>query len=41
MEERLTNRQIRAMETKQKIVEAANILISAKGFENISIEDIA
>ncbi len=41
MEERLTNRQIRAMETKQKIVKAANILISAKGFENISIEDIA
>jgi len=41
LEERLTNRQIRAMETKQKIVKAANILISAKGFENISIEDIA
>ncbi|MCC8192150.1 MAG: TetR/AcrR family transcriptional regulator [Ruminococcus sp.] len=37
----MTNRQIRAMETKQKIMNAAEALISANGFENISIDDIA
>ncbi len=41
MEKKQTNRQIRAMETKRKIMRAAKILISARGFENISIEDIA
>lgn len=41
MEERKTTRQTRAMETKQKIMKAAKILISEKGFENISIDEIA
>ncbi|MCD8017810.1 MAG: TetR/AcrR family transcriptional regulator [Oscillospiraceae bacterium] len=41
MDRKPTNRQLRAMETKKKIMEAAKILISAKGFENISIEEIA
>ncbi len=40
MEERKTNRQLRAMETKQKIMNAAKLLISKNGFEKISIEDI-
>lgn len=40
MEKKMTNRQIRAIETKQKIIEAAKKLISAKGFDNISIDDI-
>lgn len=41
MRESMTNRQIRAVETKKKIMEAAKALISANGFENISIDDIA
>ncbi len=40
MEKKKTTRQVRAMETKQKIMKAAKILISEKGFENISIDDI-
>ncbi len=40
MEEKKTSRQLRAMETKQKIMNAAKLLISTKGFEKISIEDI-
>ncbi len=40
MEEKKTNRQLRAMETKRKIMGAAKMLISERGFESISIEDI-
>jgi len=41
LEKKMTMRQARAMETKQKIMKAAKILISEKGFENISIDEIA
>ncbi len=41
MEKKKTTRQVRAMETKQKILKAAKILISSRGFENISIDEIA
>lgn len=40
MEKKMTNRQARAVETRNKIIEAAKLVISAKGFENISIDDI-
>lgn len=41
MEEPRTSRQKRAMETKAKIVAAAKKVIAEKGFDNVSIEDIA
>lgn len=41
MEQKRTTRQVRAMETKQKIMTAAKSLISEKGFEHISIDEIA
>lgn len=41
MEKPRTNRQKRALETRSKIVEAAKKVIAQKGFENVSIEDIA
>lgn len=37
----MTNRQKRALQTRQKIVEAAQKVIAEKGFENISVDDIA
>ncbi|MBR7084687.1 MAG: TetR/AcrR family transcriptional regulator, partial [Oscillospiraceae bacterium] len=41
MEEKGKVRQIRAAETRKKIVSAAKKLIAENGFENVSIEDIA
>ena len=41
MEEKGKVRQIRAVETRKKIVSAAKKLIAENGFENVSIEDIA
>lgn len=41
MEEPRTNRQKRAKETKAKIIAAAKKVIAEKGFDNVSIEDIA
>lgn len=40
MEKQMTNRQVRAIETRKKIIEAAKKLTCEKGFENISIDDI-
>ncbi len=36
----MTNRQIRAVETRNKIIEAAKVLIAKKGFDATSIDDI-
>lgn len=36
----MTNRQIRAVETRNKIIEAAKVLIARKGFDATSIDDI-
>lgn len=41
LEEPRTNRQKRAKETKAKIIAAAKKVIAEKGFDNVSIEDIA
>ena len=41
MEKKGKVRQIRAVETRKRIVAAAKKLISENGFENVSIEDIA
>ena len=41
MEKAMTNRQKNALETRRKILEAAKEVISEKGFENVSVEDIA
>ena len=41
MEKQLTNRQKRALQTRQKIVDAAHKVIAEKGFENVSVDDIA
>ena len=40
MEKKMTNRQIAALETKKKIIEAARKIISEKGFENVSVDEI-
>ena len=40
MEKKMTRRQIAAQETKKKIIEAAKIVISEKGFDAVSIDDI-
>lgn len=40
MEEKLTNRQIQAMQTKNKIYNAAVELLENTGYQNIRIEDI-
>lgn len=40
MEEKLTNRQLQAINTKNKIYEAAIDLLETIGFDNIRIEDI-
>lgn len=40
MEKRMTKRQLAAQETKKKIIEAARTVISEKGFEAVSIDDI-
>lgn len=40
MEKKMTNRQIRAVETRNKIIEAAKVLIAKKGFDATSIDDI-
>ncbi len=40
MEQKITNRQIKAVETREKIVRAAKELIAEKGFEETSIGDI-
>lgn len=41
MEKKTTTRQARAVETQKKIIQAAKVLIAAKGFADTSIEDIA
>ena len=41
MEKKTTTRQARAVETRKKIIQAAKVLIAAKGFAETSIEDIA
>lgn len=41
MEKKMTSRQVRAVETRKKIIEAAKVLIAEKGFESTSIDDIA
>lgn len=41
MEKKTTTRQARAVETRKKIIQAAKVLIAAKGFADTSIEDIA
>lgn len=41
MEKKTTTRQARAVETRKKIVQAAKVLIAAKGFAETSIDDIA
>ncbi len=38
--EKMTNRQVRAAETRKKILKAAKALIAEKGFEDTSIDDI-
>ena len=38
---RLTNRQREALETRKRIIEASRKLISEKGFDNVSMDDIA
>lgn len=40
MEKKMTKRQVAAQETKKKIIEAARMVISDKGFEAVSIDDI-
>lgn len=40
MDKKMTNRQIRAVETRNKIIEAAKVLIARKGFDATSIDDI-
>ena len=40
MDKKMTNRQIRAVETRNKIIEAAKVLIAKKGFDATSIDDI-
>lgn len=40
MEKKMTKRQVAAQETKKKIIEAARMVISEKGFEAVSIDDI-
>ena len=41
LEKKVKIRQVRAAETRKKIVSAAKKLITENGFENVSIEDIA
>ncbi len=41
LEKKIKIRQVRAAETRKKIVSAAKKLITKNGFENVSIEDIA
>ena len=41
MEKKEKVRQVRAAETRRKIVAAAKKLITEKGFESVAIEDIA
>lgn len=40
-EPRLTKRQMKALETRERIIEASRKLITEKGFDNVSMEDIA
>lgn len=40
LEKKMTNRQTRAVETRNKIIQAAKVLIAEKGFEDTSIDDI-
>ena len=40
MDKKMTKRQVAALETRKKIIEAARIVISKKGFEAVSIDDI-
>ena len=40
MEKKMTKRQIAAQETKKRIIEAAKAVISEKGFEAVSIDEI-
>ncbi len=40
LEKKMTNRQARAVETRNKVINAAKKLISEQGFENISVDDI-
>lgn len=40
MDVKKTNRQLRAEETRERIVQAAKALIATKGFDETSIEDI-
>ncbi len=41
LEKKIKIRQVRAAETRKKIISAAKKLITESGFENVSIEDIA
>ena len=41
LEKKIKIRQVRAVETRKRIVSAAKKLITENGFENVSIEDIA
>lgn len=41
MEKKIKIRQVRAAETRKRIISAAKKLITENGFENVSIEDIA
>lgn len=41
MGKEMTNRQKNALETRRKILEAAKKVVSEKGFENVSVEDMA
>lgn len=38
--QKMTNRQIKAQDTKQKIYDAALVVIQQKGYANVSIGDI-
>lgn len=40
MEKKMTNRQLKAVETRKKILKAAKVLIAEKGFEDTSIGDV-
>ena len=40
MDKKMTKRQVAALETRKKIIEAARRVISEKGFETVSIDDI-
>lgn len=40
LEKKMTNRQLKAVETRKKILKAAKVLIAEKGFEDTSIGDV-